>query len=573
MKVVIVGGVAGGATAAARIRRLDEKAEIIIFEQSGYISYANCGLPYFIGGEITERTALTLQTPQQFFNRYRIQARVHHKVTAVDAKQKTVTVVNLQTNETFEENYDKLLLSPGSKPIVPPLPGKDDPRIFTLRNVENTFAIDEFIKENRPKRAVVIGGGFIGLETAENLKRRGLSVSLVELLPQVFVPFDYDMASFVHDTLKRNGINLILGAGVSGFSTAADGSVEVQISGKEPLFADLVIMAVGVAPDNALAESAGLKTGTKGAIQVNEKMETSVPDIYAVGDATEIRNFVTEAPALVPLAGPANKQGRIAADNICGGSSTFKGAQGSSILKLFEMTFAATGLNETAARSAGIEFDKTVTFSPSHATYYPGAGNMTVKVLFSPKATDRFKKGQILGAQIAGTAGVDKRIDVLAAAVRCKAVADDLTDWEFAYAPPYSSAKDPVNIAGYVITNVLNGAVSQFHWYDVPRLQKDENGFFLDVRTPGEYAAGCIKGSINIPVDSLRDRLSEIPKGKNLYVICQSALRSYIACRILSSLGWNCSHLSGGYRFYKSAMEGNTEYADRLCGECGAPLR
>ena len=533
MKVVIVGGVAGGATAAARIRRLDEKAEIIIFEQSGYISYANCGLPYFIGGEITEPTALTLQTPQQFFNRYRIQARVHHKVTVVNTKQKTVTVVNLRTNETFEESYDKLLLSPGSKPIVPPLPGKDNPRIFTLRNVEDTFAIDEFIKENRPKRAVVIGGGFIGLETAENLKRRGLSVSLVELLPQVFVPFDYDMASFVHDTLKRNGINLILGAGVSGFAEAADGSTEVQISGKEPLYADLVILAVGVAPDNALAESAGLKTGIKGAIQVNEKMETSVPDIYAVGDAAEIRSLITGDPALVPLAGPANKQGRIAADNICGGSSTFKGAQGSSIL---------------------------------------GAGNMTVKVLFSPKATDRFKKGQILGAQIAGTAGVDKRIDVLAAAVRCGATAGDLTDWEFAYAPPYSSAKDPVNIAGYVMTNVLDGAVRQFHWYDVARLKKESDSFFIDVRTPAEYASGHIEGSLNIPVDSLRERLDEIPKGKDLCLICQSALRSYIACRILSSLGWNCSHLSGGYRFYKSATEGNAEHAARLCGECGAPL-
>ena len=572
MKVVIVGGVAGGATAAARIRRLDEKAEIIIFEQSGYISYANCGLPYFIGGEITEATALTLQTPQQFFNRYRIQARVHHKVTAVNTKQKTVTVVNLRTNETFEESYDKLLLSPGSKPIVPPLPGKDNPRIFTLRNVEDTFAIDEFIKENRPKRAVVIGGGFIGLETAENLKRRGLSVTLIELLPQVFVPFDYDMASFVHDTLKRNGINLILGAGVSGFAEVADGSTEVQISGKEPLYADLVILAVGVAPDNALAESAGLKTGVKGAIQVNEKMETSVPDIYAVGDAAEIRNLITGDPALVPLAGPANKQGRIAADNICGGNSAFKGAQGSSVLKLFEMTFAATGLNEAAARKAGIEFDKTVTFSPSHATYYPGAGNMTVKVLFSPNASGRFKKGQILGAQIAGTAGVDKRIDVLAAAVRCGATAGDLTDWEFAYAPPYSSAKDPVNIAGYVMTNVLDGAVRQFHWYDVARLKKESDSFFIDVRTPAEYASGHIEGSLNIPVDSLRERLDEIPKGKDLCLICQSALRSYIACRILSSLGWNCSHLSGGYRFYKSATEGNAEHAARLCGECGAPL-
>ena len=549
MKVVIVGGVAGGATAAARIRRLDEKAEIIIFEQSGYISYANCGLPYFIGGEITERTALTLQTPQQFFNRYRIQARVHHKVTAVDAKQKTVTVVNLQTNETFEESYDKLLLSPGSKPIVPPLPGKDDPRIFTLRNVENTFAIDEFIKENRPKRAVVIGGGFIGLETAENLKRRGLSVSLVELLPQVFVPFDYDMASFVHDTLKRNGINLILGAGVSGFSTAADGSVEVQISGKEPLFADLVIMAVGVAPDNALAESAGLKTGTKGAIQVNEKMETSVKDIYAVGDAVQVKHFVTGKDSLIALAGPANKQGRIAADNICGGNSVYKGSQGSSIIKIFDLTAASTGISEAAARQNGIDCDKVVLSPTNHAGYYPGGKTMTMKVVFE-KGTYK-----LLGAQIIGYDGVDKRIDVLATAIRANLSAIDLKDLDLAYAPPYSSAKDPVNMAGFMIENIANGLVKQWFVEDEPALLRDGSVNLLDTRTAREYAGGHVDGFINIPVDELRERLSELDQSKPVYVICQSGLRSYIATRILCGYGFQCYNFAGGYRFFEAVRK------------------
>lgn len=555
------------------MRRLDEKAEIIIFEQSGYISYANCGLPYYIGGEITARESLTLQTPQQFFNRYRVRVHVRHRVTSIDREKKTVTVTNLKTNEVFEESYDKLLLSPGSRPVVPPFPGKDDPRIFTLRNVEDTFAIDDFIKTARPRKAAVIGGGFIGLEMAENLKHKGLDVTLIELLPQVFVPFDYDMASFVHDCMKRNGITLMTGSAVEGFESAAGGSLKINIQGKPSLNADIVILAVGVTPDASLAKAAGLETGLKGSIRVNEKMETSDKNIYAVGDAVEILNSLTGSPALVPLAGPANRQARIAADNICGKNSTFQGAQGTSILKLFEMTFAATGLNETAARNAGIAFDKVVTFSASHATYYPGAGNMTVKVLFATADSGRFKKGRILGAQIAGNAGVDKRIDVLATAVRCALTAEDLTELELAYAPPYSSAKDPVNIAGYVISNLLDGSVGQFHWYDLPRLKQQKDAVFIDVRTPGENAAGCISGSINIPVDSLRDHLDEIPKDKEIFLICQSGLRSYIACKILSSLGYTCSHLSGGYRFYKSAMEGNTDYASQLCGECGAPLK
>ena len=330
MKVIIVGGVAGGATAAARLRRLDENAEIIIFEQSGFISYANCGLPYYIGGEITEREALTLQTPQQFFNRYRIQVRVHHRVTSIDKDKKIVTVTDLKTNDVFEESYDKLLLSPGSRPVVPPFPGKDDPRIFTLRNVEDTFAIDDFINASRPQNAVVIGGGFIGLEMAENLKQKGIDVTLIELLPQVFVPFDYDMASFVHDCLKRNGIKLMTGCAVEGFESVGK-TLNVSVKEHPAVKADLVILAVGVAPDASLAQAAGLETGIKGAIRVNEKMETSAKDIYAVGDAVEIINSVTKSPTLIPLAGPANRQARIAADNICGRSSVFKGAQGSSI--------------------------------------------------------------------------------------------------------------------------------------------------------------------------------------------------------------------------------------------------
>lgn len=548
MKVVIIGGVAGGATAAARLRRLNETAEIIILERGGYISYANCGLPYYIGGEITEKSALTLQTPESFRARFNIDVRVKNEAVKILPDEKKVVIRRLDDGTVYEESYDKLILSPGAKPVIPPLPGVDNKRIFTLRTVEDTFRLHDFIENEQPKSAVVIGGGFIGLEMAENLSRLGLSVTIAERLPQVMTPLDRDMASMVHGYLKNKCIALRLGASVTGFEETEQG-VSVQFEDGEPIEAGLVLMAAGVAPETTLAKEAGLTLGMRGSIAVNEQMQTSAPDIYAVGDAVEVRNFVTGEPALIPLAGPANKQGRIVADHICGKESRFTGSQGSSILKLFDMTVATTGLNETAAKNAGIPYDKVVTFSPNHATYYPGASNMTVKTLFNPR------DGKILGAQIVGFEGVDKRIDVLATAIRAGMNAADLEELELAYAPPFSSAKDPVNMAGYVIGNIMDGTVKQYHWHDLKDLPDDGSVIKLDVRTDAEYNAGHMENTIHIPVDVLREHLSELDPSKPVYVNCQSGLRSYIACRILSQNGFDCYNFSGGYRFYALVKE------------------
>lgn len=563
MKVVIIGGVAGGATAAARLRRLDETAQIIILERSGYISYANCGLPYYIGGEITDRSALTLQTPESFWRRFRIEARVHNEVLAIHPAEKRVTVRRLGDDSVYEESYDKLILSPGARPVRPPLPGIEDNRIFTLRNVEDTFAIHDFIEQAAPRRAVVVGGGFIGLEMAENLTRQGIQTTLVERMTQVMAPLDFDMACGVHAYLREKGVCLCLGEGVTGFEPDGKGLL-VKLEGKAPLPADLVILAIGVAPDTALAREAGLQLGLKGAIMVNDRMQTSDPDIYAVGDAVESLHFVSGEKTLAALAGPANKQGRIAADNLCGRESRYHGVQGSAVLKLFDMTVAATGLNEAAAHAAGIAFDKTITFSASHATYYPGASNMTVKTLFSPQT------GKLLGAQIVGFEGVDKRIDVLAAALRAGLTGEELTELELAYAPPYSSAKDPVNMAGYVIENIRSGLVRQYHWHDIPSLLRDGSVTLLDVRTQAEYARGHIDGAVNIPLDSLRERLQELEPGKPVYVNCHSGLRSYIACRILTQHGFACYNLSGGYRFYAIISQEQADYCP--AHPCGLPI-
>ena len=544
MKVVIIGGVAGGATAAARLRRLDEQAEIIILERSGYISYANCGLPYYIGGEITDREALTLQTPASFWARFRIEVRVHNEVTAIHPERKNVTVRRLDDGVVYEEAYDKLILSPGAKPVRPALPGINDSRIFTLRNVEDTFAIHAFIEQNAPRRAVVAGGGFIGLEMAENLTQQGIETTIVERMEQVMAPLDSDMACSVHAYLREKGVNLRLGETVAGF-TSNEAGLRVRLESGDSVSADFVILALGVAPDTALARAAGLALGVRGSIAVNDRMQTSDQDIYAVGDAVESVHFVSGEKTLAALAGPANKQGRIAADQICGRESRYHGVQGSSVLKLFDMTVAATGLNEAAARAAGIAFDKTVTFSASHATYYPGATNMTVKTLFSPET------GRLFGAQIVGFEGVDKRIDVLAAAVRMGMTGEALTELELSYAPPYSSAKDPVNMAGYVIENVRSGLVRQYHWHDVEALPRDGSVILLDTRTPAEYGRGHIEGAVNLPLDELRERLPELERGKPIYVNCHSGLRSYLACRILMQNGFECYNLSGGYRFYQ----------------------
>ena len=543
MKVVIVGGVAGGATAAARIRRLNEQAEIVVFERSGYISYANCGLPYYIGDVITDPEALTLQTPESFFSRFRVAMKVRHEVTAIHPDRKTVSVRNLETGEVFEECYDKLLLSPGAKPTQPRLPGVGLNKLFTLRTVEDTFRMKEFIRTNHPKSAVLAGGGFIGLELAENLRELGMEVTIVQRPKQLMNPFDPDMAAFIHNEMRKHGVKLALGHTVEGFEER-DGGVDVLLKDETPLHADMVVLAIGVTPDTGLAKEAGLELGVKGSIVVNDRMETSVPDIYAVGDAVQVKHFVTGQDAHVSLAGPANKQGRIAADNICGGDSHYTGSQGSSVIKVFDMTAASTGVNETNAKKAGLDVDKVILSPMSHAGYYPGGKVMTMKVVFE-KQTYR-----LLGAQIVGYEGVDKRIDVLATAIHAGMKATQLKDLDLAYAPPYSSAKDPVNMAGFMIENIANGILKQWHLEDASGLPRDGSVTLLDTRTVKEYARGHVDGFVNIPVDELRERLGELDKSKPVYVICQSGLRSYIACRILAGNGYNCYNFSGGFRFY-----------------------
>ena len=563
MKVVIVGGVAGGATAAARIRRLDEQAEIVVFERSGFISYANCGLPYYIGGMIEDPEDLTLQTPESFFSRFRVLMKVHHEVTAIHPDQKSLTVKNLETGATFEESYDKLLLSPGAKPVIPDLPGIDSSKLFTLRTVEDTYRIKEFVDRNKPKSAVIVGGGFIGLEMAENLRHLGMEVTIVQRPKQLMNPFDSDMASFIHSEVRKHGVKLMLGHNVEGFAEQ-DSGVNVLLKDFAPLHADMVVLAIGVTPESTLAKEAGLALGIKGSILVNDRMETSVPDIYAVGDAVQVKHFVTEQDTLIALAGPANKQGRIAADNICGGDSHYLGSQGSSVIKVFDMTAGSTGINETNAKKAGISVDTVVLSPMSHAGYYPGGKVMTMKVVFE-KETYR-----LLGAQIVGYDGVDKRIDVLATAIHAGMNATELKDLDLAYAPPYSSAKDPVNMAGFMIDNISKG-LKQWHLEEASALPRDGSVTLLDTRTVGEFRRGHIEGFQNIPVDELRERVSEIAPGKPVYVICQSGLRSYIATRILEGYGFEAYNFAGGFRFYDAVT--NERALVKNAAPCGMELK
>ena len=543
MKVVIIGGVAGGATAAARLRRLNETAEIVVFERSGHVSYANCGLPYYIGGVIEEPEALTLQTPESFFARFRVDMRVRHEVTAIHPDKKTVSVKALETGEEYEEHYDKLILSPGASPTQPRLPGVGIEKVFTLRTVEDTFRMKDYINAHHPKSVVLAGGGFISLELAENLRELEIEVTIVQRPKQLMNPFDPDMAAFIHGEARRHGIRLALGHTVEGFAER-DGGVDVLLKDADPLHADMVVLAIGVTPDTALAQEAGLELGLKGSIVVNDRMETSVPDIYAVGDAVQVKHYVTGQDAVISLAGPANKQGRIAADNICGGDSRYLGSQGSSVIKVFDLTAASTGVNETNAKKAGLDVDTVILSPMSHAGYYPGGKLMTMKVVFE---TGTYR---LLGAQIVGYEGVDKRIDVLATAIHAGLTAIQLKDLDLAYAPPYSSAKDPVNMAGFMVENLASGVVKQFHIEDVNALPHDGSVTLLDVRTPQEYAGGHIKGFRNIPVDELRERLDEVEQGKPVYVICQSGLRSYIACRILAGYCYEAYNFAGGFRFY-----------------------
>ncbi len=548
MKVVIVGGVAGGASAAARLRRLDEQAEIVVFERTGYVSYANCGLPYFIGGVIEEESALTLQSPEGFWNRFHIAVKTSHEVTAIHPDAHTVDVRNLLTGEEFVETYDKLILSPGAHPIRPELPGIDSDKIFSLRTVEDTLHIHDYVQEHRPKSAVVIGGGFIGIEAAENLRDLGLAVTLLQRPRQLMNNMDYDMATLLHTEVREHGIDLRLRADVTGFEEA-DGHVVTHVAGDDSIVADMVLLAIGVAPESHLAKEAGIELGIKGSIVVNDRMETSAPDVYAVGDAVQVKHQVTGGDAVISLAGPANKQGRIVADVICGLDSRYQGSLGSSVIKVFDLTAASTGLSLKAACAAGIDCESVVLSPGSHAGYYPGATPMTMKVVFEREAL------RLLGAQIVGVDGVDKRIDVLATAIQAGIRADKLKDLDLAYAPPYSSAKDPVNMAGFMIENVGSGILKQWHWEQEPDLPRDGSVQLLDVRTVAEYGRGHIDGFMNIPVDDLRDRLGELDVAKPVYVICQSGLRSYIACRILAQHGFDCYNFSGGYRFFAAVTK------------------
>lgn len=559
-KIVIIGGVAGGATAAARLRRLDEQAEIVVIERTGFVSYANCGLPYYVGGVIEDREDLTLQSPESFFSRFNIDVRVSSEVTAIDREHKTVTVFSHGEGREYVESYDKLILSPGAKAMIPNTPGVYSERVLTLRTVEDALRMRELVETERPERAVVVGGGFIGLETAENLMEAGVKVTLLQRSEQVLPPLDWDMACELHAHLREKGLDLRFKHAVESYEETEDGII-VHVKDRESIKCGFVVLAVGVVPESELAKAAGLELGLKGSIKVDSHMRTSDPDIYAVGDAVEVVNPVTGAPALVALAGPANKQGRIAADNICGIASEYKGTQGSTVIKVFDMTAAVTGLNEKAAKAAGLSYSKVLGYSASHAGYYPGGRNISIKTLFDPDT------GRILGAQIVGFDGVDKRIDVLAAAIRAGLTAEDLCELELAYAPPYSSAKDPVNMAGFMIQNVMNGIVKQHFPEDVPELPRDGSVTLLDVRTAREFAGGCIEGAVNIPLHELRARLGELDKSKPVYVNCFSGMRSYIACRILTGHGFDCSNLAGGWRFYQLVTREKADNEHYPCGE------
>ena len=555
MKTIIIGGVAGGASAAARLRRLDEACEIVILERGDFISFANCGLPYYIGGAITDKNNLTLQTPESFRKRFNIDVRIKNEAVKISPEEKTVTVKNLKSGEIYKESYDNLILSPGAEPIKPNIDGIDSDIVFTLRNIPDTLKIKEYIEKSNPKSAVVIGGGYIGVEMAENLKEAGLDVSVVELADHLIAPLDFDMAADVHRYIKSKGIKLYLNNGVK----AIDDNTVILQNGT--IDAEMIIMSVGVRPETSLAKDCGIEVNRRGSIVVDRHMKTNIQNIYAVGDAVEAEDFITKSPAFIPLAGPANKQGRIAADNICGINSEYTGTQGSAVLKLFDMTVATTGINEKSASSTGIDYDKTYIYSGSHASYYPGASNMSIKALWDKKTL------KIIGAQIVGFDGVDKRMDVLASSIRFGAKITDLANLELCYAPPFGSAKDPVNMLGFVAENIITGKMKQFFWNDVEKLPRDGSVTLLDVRTATEVSRGRIDGFINIPLDSLRERINEIPKDKPVYLHCHSGLRSYIALRILKGNGYDCFNLAGGWRLYESVINERT-VPEYICTEC-----
>ncbi len=561
MKIVIVGGVAGGAGTAARLRRNDEQAEIIMLERGSYISYANCGLPYYVGGFITDKNALQLQTPERFHQRFHVDVRIESEVISVNTQRKTVTVRH--GSETYEESYDKLVLSPGAAPIRPQFPGLEKNHVFTLRNIPDTYAIHEFVTEHKPASCAVIGAGFIGLEMAENLAEQGIKVSVVEGAAHVMPPLDMDMAHQVHNYIRAQGIDLYLGQ----TCTAMD-ETGVILSNGTHVPADMIVLSIGVRPDTGFLANSGIELGVKGEILVNEYMETSVPDVYALGDAVSVTHIVSGNKVLIPLASPANKQGRIVGDNLCGRKISYKGSQGTSIMKFFDMTVAVTGEKEETLKAQNKPYQKVITTSASHAGYYPGGEMMTIKTIFHPET------GRILGAQIVGgSKGADKRIDDFANAIRFGMTCYDLQEMELSYAPPFSSAKDPVNMAGYVVSNVIEGRMRPYPMEDLDQIP--ENAIRLDVRTPEECADGMMPGFINIPLDELRNRVNELDLSKDIYITCQIGLRGYLAQRILMQKGASTCNISGGYRFYDMMAKDKAAMAAvaKACTPCGMTIK
>jgi len=548
VKLLIIGGVAGGATAAARARRLDENAEIVLFERGEHISFANCGLPYYIGEVIKKRDSLLVTTADDFMDRYKVDVRIFSEVLSIDRKSKEIEVRHIKSNEVYREKYDKIILSPGAEPLRPSLEGINMDHIFNLRNIPDSDLIKSVVDHEKPKTAVVVGGGFIGLEMAENLVHRGVEAVIVEMLDQVMAPLDYEMAAIVHAHLKEKGIRLELGDGVKAFSSNENRVVVTTTKGKE-IPCDMVILSIGVKPENKLARDAGLETGNRGGIKVDSTMRTSDPDIYAVGDAVEIKDFVTGHPTMTALAGPANKQGRIAADNAMGRKTIFRGTTGTAVVKVFDQTVASTGASEKLLKKNSIPYMVSYTHSGSHASYYPGANTMSIKLLFSPG------NGKVLGAQIVGQEGTDKRIDVFATAIRGSMTVFDLEELELAYAPPYSSAKDPVNVAGFVAANLLKGDIENINWDELSGIDMDSH-ILIDLRNDDELeASGFIPGALHIPLNELRDKLPELDREKRYIPYCAVGMRAYLGHRILVQNGFRSRNLSGGYKTFLGAKE------------------
>lgn len=539
MKLLIVGGVAGGASAAARARRLSEEAQIVLFEKGPYISFANCGMPYYIGGYIENRNKLLVFTSEQMKKRFNIDVRTSTEVIAIERKNKQVQVKKLDTDELLMESYEKLILSPGADPIRPPIPGTSSPKVMTLRNMQDMDKIRAAVDAGA-KKAVVVGGGYIGLEMVDNLKNANLEVHLVEMLPQVTSLIDAEMAFVVQEHIKSRGIHLHLGKPVNCFKEIGD-KIAVEVPGNEPLECDFAVLCVGVKPSASLAARAGLDIGATGGIKVDKHMRTSDPDIYAVGDAAEVIDFVTGQPTLAQLAGLANRQGRIAADNVFGRSSRFRGSQGTAIVKIFDLTIASTGVNECKLKDAGMAYQKIYLHPTNHAAYYPNPCEMHFKLLFSPQ------DGRVLGAQIVGADGIDKRIDIIATAIQAGMTVFDLEECELSYAPQFGAAKDPINMAGFVASNILRGDCNVVHVPDILADKEDPHALVLDVRTIEEIQQGTIPGAVNISLDELRGRIDELPKDKKIYSFCRSGLRSYIASRILKQRGFRVYNISGGY--------------------------